>query len=612
MTLRALSAQRFPAALNRQDRSAKDAAAGGRSRNEPFAARASRTAGLGSWELDLATRKLTWSDEARCLHEVPAGFELTLETALSLYPPQSRSMLDSAIEASIATGSSWDLELSFKSATGRAVWMRSTGIAEFDGGKAVSVVGAFQDVTAARAAVEALRNALGEANVVNEVRRSRLANLNHDIRTPMSAVVGSCYLLRSALLDTDQQALLSTIEASVKSILNLTTAMTDPVDMEADAEAGAEVSAEVIAEAGAEAGAEVSAKADPERHARLPGLHVLIADDSLHTLEVARAILEREGACVSAALNGMEAVALLRATPDAFDVVLMDVQMPVLDGVNAVRQIRGDLRLEGLPVIAVTGAAHESDRRRALEAGMDGLIIKPFEPDALVGLLRAQVKRARGVAPSPRTLRIEALRVEWPSIEGINADDVQNRLEGDLPLFTRLLRGLCQEFSDLAMPFPFPRSTADMAAVAARLHKLGGMAGLLSAWAVRNAAVSGEAEMRAGVHSEEATVALAAVEPPMRQLVRAIEHWLTQPGQSHDDNAAAVPAKPLDAATLTHWQSLLRSQDFEALAEFRELAPRLRAAWGDARFQTVEADIERLDFGSALARSLANDCVAGP
>lgn len=117
------------------------------------------------------------------------------------------------------------------------------------------------------------------------------------------------------------------------------------------------------------------------------GASLLIVDDSEINLALTRRVLEHAGARVTLANNGQNALALLRDSPDAFDAVLMDVQMPEMDGLQATRHIRQTLGLEGLPIFALTAGALVSECQRAIDAGMDELITKPFEPQALIQLL---------------------------------------------------------------------------------------------------------------------------------------------------------------------------------------------------------------------------------
>jgi len=121
----------------------------------------------------------------------------------------------------------------------------------------------------------------------------------------------------------------------------------------------------------------------PVRRGHRTGLRVLLAEDSLVNQRLAVALLEKEGHMVSVTSNGREALAALQSSP--FDLVLMDVQMPEMDGLEATRVIRARERGTGrhLPILAMTAHALKGDRERCLEAGMDGYIAKPIRAEEL-------------------------------------------------------------------------------------------------------------------------------------------------------------------------------------------------------------------------------------
>jgi PAS domain S-box-containing protein len=124
---------------------------------------------------------------------------------------------------------------------------------------------------------------------------------------------------------------------------------------------------------------------------RLRGIRILVVDDDDINREVARCVLEEEGAVVSLAADGRQALDRIGERPDGFDAVLMDVQMPVMDGYQAVREIRETLGLADLRVVALTADAFDAQREKALAAGMDDFIGKPFEVDEMVERVRALV-----------------------------------------------------------------------------------------------------------------------------------------------------------------------------------------------------------------------------
>ena len=116
---------------------------------------------------------------------------------------------------------------------------------------------------------------------------------------------------------------------------------------------------------------------------------MLLVDDEPVNLAVAQFMLEDVGFVVDSAADGAQAVA--RASQTAYALILMDMQMPVIDGLEATRRIRALAGSGHTPIIAMTANAYEDDRRRCLAAGMDGFLVKPFEPAALYATLLRQL-----------------------------------------------------------------------------------------------------------------------------------------------------------------------------------------------------------------------------
>ena len=133
--------------------------------------------------------------------------------------------------------------------------------------------------------------------------------------------------------------------------------------------------------------------AERASHARLPGVRVLVVDDSELNREVAMRILQSEGAVVEVAHDGLAACALLCARTADFDVVLMDVQMPTMDGYTATRRIRDTPALRDLPVVGLSAGAFKQQHDDALAAGMTDFVAKPFDVDQLVAVI-ARVTRS--------------------------------------------------------------------------------------------------------------------------------------------------------------------------------------------------------------------------
>jgi len=120
----------------------------------------------------------------------------------------------------------------------------------------------------------------------------------------------------------------------------------------------------------------------------LRGLTILIAEDNDINLRIARAMMEKAGACVAVAKNGALAVEMLRDdSSGTYDVVLMDIQMPVMDGYTATRLIREELKRTQIPIIATTAHAMSSDRQACLEAGMNAHLSKPINQQLLISTI---------------------------------------------------------------------------------------------------------------------------------------------------------------------------------------------------------------------------------
>ena len=155
-----------------------------------------------------------------------------------------------------------------------------------------------------------------------------------------------------------------------------------------------------------------------ERPSGLAGARILLVEDNDINQEVATELLETAGCEVSLARDGAEAVRKVREGP--FDLVLMDVQMPVMDGIAATREIRALARFDTLPIIAMTANAMKEDQERCLAAGMDDYITKPIDPDAMFASLRRHLAGDAAKGGSQARAVPRPLRAEAPRIQGID------------------------------------------------------------------------------------------------------------------------------------------------------------------------------------------------
>jgi PAS domain S-box-containing protein len=334
----------------------------------------------------------------------------------------------------------------------------------------------------------------------------------------------------------------------------------------------------------------------------LLGVRVLAVDDSEINLEVVKRILEIEGAQVWLARDGQEAFDLLLARPNDFDVVLMDVQMPVLDGHTASRRIRLELGLTQLPIIALTAGALTTERPRASAAGMDDFIVKPFEVCDLVGSILRHVKPGRRESGAP----IEDARgapaapaapaAGWPDIDGIDAIDVRARLAGDVILYRSTLGRFLEDFSSVSMPVS-DMDTRALEEHMQRMHKLKGCAGTLGAKAIHLLAGKAEEAAAAGdMERSRELVAKLAVQLNRLRLSAAAALAAARlmpegPEQSGDGS--------LEPHHIGELVQLLRLQNLSAVKRFDCLSAQLRSLLGPAAFDVVREQIKSLQFEKA-------------
>ncbi|MDP2001284.1 MAG: PAS-domain containing protein, partial [Rhodoferax sp.] len=219
---------------------------------------------------------------------------------------------------------------------------------------------------------------------------------------------------------------------------------------------------------------------------RLSGLRLLLVEDNLINQQVASELLQNEGASVRIANHGQEAVDALVATPSNFDVVLMDLQMPVMDGFLATRHIRKVLNLHQLPIVAMTANAMSSDRDACLDAGMNDHVGKPFDLDQLVRLLR----RLGGLqdvttAPARRKDQILALEVvEAARAAQVDITAALGRMGEKQDVYQRMLGSFVNDLTALPEGLQGMVSRNELLSASRLLHTFKGLSATLGATAL--------------------------------------------------------------------------------------------------------------------------------
>ena len=339
--------------------------------------------------------------------------------------------------------------------------------------------------------------------------------------------------------------------------------------------------------------------------ARLTGLRLLIVDDSEINRDVGASILRGEGASVELAEDGSIAIAILQSRPTDFDVVLMDMQMPVMDGYAATRLVRATPQLARIPVVALTAGAFKSQRDLALEAGVDDFVAKPFEVEQLVAVILQLMERTRGhtphaTVPSPRAAPVPSRVKVEPETVALRDLDVARglRVWNDPKVFGSYLHKFLANYDDAVLRI---RETSPD--IAARLvHKLRGAAAQLGLDVV--ASVAGKVEDMQLDHAD-AEATLAELQVAMASAKTAIEQYAPAPAQFIGMPAvdATVPDLAVLSDTLVrvlralgHGDPGLVEPEFDALATLLPAArlQALRTAMANYDFAGAETEVNQI------------------
>jgi PAS domain S-box-containing protein len=336
----------------------------------------------------------------------------------------------------------------------------------------------------------------------------------------------------------------------------------------------------------------------------LAGVRILVVDDSDINLEVAKRILENQGAAVDTCSDGLAALEYVRANHQLLDIVLMDVQMPVLDGNEATRRIRKELDLTTLPIVALTAGALTVKRQRALEAGMNDFITKPFDPQALIRKVRRLVESARGEPISMVILDAQPARdtdTRPKLMPSIDAGIVQQMFGDDLLLFKSLLLRLLQEYTDFAVPIHISSDDQIMhARLMGRAHKLKGSAGMIGATEIVRLAGATEKALQQGRPIDVVEGLLARLASALATLRDEAAPYLKRQPELGTTDPSTDSGSKVDTAQLDELCALLERQDLAALEKFKLLSRSLNELLGPLRLERLRDAIDNLDFWQGL------------
>jgi two-component system sensor histidine kinase/response regulator len=332
----------------------------------------------------------------------------------------------------------------------------------------------------------------------------------------------------------------------------------------------------------------------------LAGMRILLTEDNDINQQIAVELLEGVGATVTVAHHGGEAVALLTGgpVPPPFDVVLMDLQMPVMDGHQATKKIRADGRFAGLPIIAMTAHATVEERDACLADGMNGHVSKPIEPAVLFATLAALHRS--GEAPSAPAGVPRERSGELPAIPGLDAADGLARVAGNAKLYRKLLHQFADQQSIAVAQISGALAASDHATAERLAHTLRGVAGNLGAATIQAAAAALEKVIRAQAPAAEIEAKLAYVASVLEPLLGQLRTSLASPVAPGPVSAPPADPAQVKAATEKLIQ-LLTGFDAAATAFVEEHGDLLRPMFAAGGWRRFKQHVENFEFADALA-----------
>jgi CheY-like chemotaxis protein len=326
---------------------------------------------------------------------------------------------------------------------------------------------------------------------------------------------------------------------------------------------------------------------------------VLLAEDNDINQQIAVELLRGAGMEFDVASNGREAIEKLAAASVPYDVVLMDIQMPEMDGYEATRRIRAHAWGASLPIIAMTAHALDEERRKALESGMDGHITKPIDPEAMFETIK-RFYRPAGTAPEAGTTAPPGSgEAPFPPIEGVDVAAALKRLAGNRRLYRDLLQRFAEGQEGIAREIEAAMEQGDADQALMLTHKLNGIAGNLGVDTVHTAAAELEKRLRDKDSRDAIREVHARLLAALSAAVLAIRSMERQEATVRDGSLPDGHPQDVNVA-LPKLSRLIEESDSEALEVFESL----RATWeriaGREETKILADLLSSYDFAAAL------------
>ncbi|CAA7624797.1 response regulator [Magnetospirillum sp. SS-4] len=337
-----------------------------------------------------------------------------------------------------------------------------------------------------------------------------------------------------------------------------------------------------------------------ESLAALQGARILLVEDNDLNQEVATELLTDAGFQVDIADDG--AIALARVQDAPYDIVLMDMQMPVMDGVTATMEIRKLGRFDDLPIVAMTANAMQRDRDRCIEAGMNDFIAKPIDPDQLWSTLLRWIRPRDNpqARPAARTGAVATAGETGaiPEIPGLDTATGLRRVQGKTNLYLSTLRKFATGRKAAPAAIREALDDGDWGTAERLAHTVKGLAGMIGADEIQRHAAGLEAAIGDKSPRQEVDRLVGALETPLMEMIAALE--TTLPAEAGVAVTAMATVDPEHLEAICRRLLILLAEDDAEVDDVMEANAALLSTAFPQDYRRIRAAIKDFDFDTAL------------
>ena len=305
---------------------------------------------------------------------------------------------------------------------------------------------------------------------------------------------------------------------------------------------------------------------------QLSGACILLVEDNEVNQQVAREIIESAGCIVELAEDGLQAVQKTKDQPQKYELVLMDIQMPVMDGYEAAAEIRKNKRLDTLPIVAITADAIVGIKEKCFKAGMNDFITKPFEPSGILNVLLKHIKykERKAVNNLPRKILVDDIVI--PEFRSINTLEGITRVNNNKNLYVKMLRSFYRNNSQFSEKIIEAYHQNDLILIKRLVHTLKGISGNVGAKDLY--ALCSDFHLDENTDKEQLVQKIEPIKNELINVLNEIEFFVKELDQKETPDVIDNSVKPNEQEIIKVLEVLLqqiKTSDADALDTLKQL-----------------------------------------